>query len=187
MDQSVRCIATTWGVASAEDRARSACCMWHAIFVCPSRSIRSPDNLAPSTCIQWFYGTHLHGLVAVGCVVLGGNADEKAAPEAGGDGDEQVPVLDDALGVVAKDAGELMRQCVVGHGEHDLWHSQNKNERECSGFASPDCLAWQATQATSNASSLAIRAACVHITRRHVDALCTAPQHAIAHPDRKNS
>ena len=62
---------------------------------------------------------HLHGLVAVGGEVLGGDADDEAAPEAARDAEEHVPVLDHAVGVL-KDAGELWRQRIVAHCEHRL-------------------------------------------------------------------
>ncbi len=62
---------------------------------------------------------HLHRLVAVGGEVLGGDADDEAAPEAARDAEEHVPVLDHAVGVL-EDAREFRRQRVVAHCKHRL-------------------------------------------------------------------
>ena len=65
-------------------------------------------------------GEHLDRLVAIGGEVLGGNADNEAAPQADSNAEEHVPVLDDAVGLVGEDAGELGRQRVVADSEHHL-------------------------------------------------------------------
>ena len=62
---------------------------------------------------------HLHRLVAVGGEVLGGDADDEAAPQPARHAEEQVPVLHHALRVL-KDAGELGRQRKVADHEHNL-------------------------------------------------------------------
>ena len=74
-----------------------------------SFSSTAPDRHAPVTRTSPA-GTHLRGRVAVGGVVLGNDADDEAAPQAGDHADADVPVLDDAVRVRREDAGELCRQ-----------------------------------------------------------------------------
>ena len=57
---------------------------------------------------------YLDGSVGVAGVVLGDDADDEAAPEAGSHAHEGVPVLDDALRVGRVDAGELVGQGIDG-------------------------------------------------------------------------
>ena len=63
---------------------------------------------------------HLDGRVGVGGVVLSDQADGEAAPQAGGHAEEQVVVLDDALGLVGEDAVKLAGQAQQGDGQDCL-------------------------------------------------------------------
>ena len=69
---------------------------------------------------------HLDWLVAVGGEVLGGNADDEAAPQADSNAEEHVPVLHHAVGLVDEDAGELRGERVVADRKHHL-HASHKS------------------------------------------------------------
>mmetsp|Transcript_15694 Transcript_15694/g.39782 ORF Transcript_15694/g.39782 Transcript_15694/m.39782 type:complete len:631 (-) Transcript_15694:526-2418(-) len=63
-------------------------------------------------------GNILHGLVAVGRVVLGDEADEQSSPEPGDDAVEDVVVLRDFRGIVGEQPGELSREQRGGEEVH---------------------------------------------------------------------
>lgn len=75
-------------------------------------------------------GADLDGLVGIGGVVLRHDADDEAAPKAGGNGDEHVPVPHDAEGVAGEDAREFVRQRVQAEQQRDLQGSEHHSNQQ---------------------------------------------------------